>query len=191
MVSGDVSLNGDGYDGGGITASTWTDSAGHRVAYGKGDGNGEGILSGNGQQPSSHGISSSSSSYYACQYAEAAAKRQRTDISAPAPMATAGLTKPVGQGYASLLGGDASVASGIGLGGVLASDMSNTNSEAGIGGIGLDGLVCDAFGDNSGFGDDDIHGGSVCSVDAGSAWIDAVIGGESASASSSNLLYDT
>lgn len=178
MGSGEVSLSGEGCNGGGRTVSTWTDSAGYSVAYG----NGQGVLSGQGQLLSSNGIGSrSSSSYYASQYAEAAAKRQRRDSSTPTPMA--GVAKPVGQGCASLLSGIASVPSGNEFGnefgGVPAYGMCNTN-RGGLGGFG--GL------DDGGLGD--VSSGGVGGVDAGSAWIDAVLDGESTSASLPNLLFD-
>lgn len=195
MVSAGYSVSGDGRDRGGSNGRTWTDSAGHSVAYGNGNGtgngtgNGEGI-SGQGQHLSSRSIgsgSSSSCSYYACQYAEAAAKRQRTDNSTPTLMAMAGVDKPAGQAYASLFGGGTSVTSGNEFDGVLANGMSHTRGETGTtGGVCLDGFDCYGLGDNGGgFGDDCVGG-----VDVGSAWIDAVFDGESTSASSPNPLYD-
>lgn len=190
-VSRDVAMSSDGCDGGHSTGSIWIDSAGHSIAYGKSDGAGEGCSSGQGQHLSFDGMGSRSiSSYYACQYAEAAAKRQRAERSTPTPMAVAGVTKPVGQGYASLFSGDVSAPSGDEFGGVLAYGVSNAQVEAGIGGASFNGLVCDAFGGNSGLGDDDVSGEHADSVDVGSAWIDDVFDGKSVSAFSSNLLYD-
>eukprot|EP00903_Cladosiphon_okamuranus_P009612 g9150.t1 len=170
--SQDLSRSGAGAGGcGGSIGGALADSAGDGgAAQGGSD---AGIYrQGQGQQqvsaPSVVSSRGSTSSFYDCQYAEAAPpKRQKTET--VSSVGLAGVARPIGQhlqGYASLFGGDASPPSGNTFGGALAySKLGDT----GIGGISLGDLAGDSFGTSG--------------VDVGSAWVDSVFDSESASSS--------